>query len=165
MANKCPSIAGHFDGHGEALKQHMRHLPMQHVQGYTWSHWMPPSGNYSLRIAPAAARSTANKTNMQNVSTLLTILMAIAVRRYYNALIAWWGRFVAFIKATKRCHRASTCSNSINQTCLPLFQGHISSTNRWKRARVALITTGVWHIKLMRRTYILCQNTLLGWLI
>jgi hypothetical protein len=29
----------------------------------------------------------------------------------------------------------------------------------------SLITIGVWHIKLMRRTLIICQNTLLGWLI
>jgi len=54
----------YFDGHGEALKQYMRHRPMQHVQGYTGSHWTPPSGDYSLRIALAAARATANKTSM-----------------------------------------------------------------------------------------------------
>jgi hypothetical protein len=34
---------------------------------------MPPLGNYSLRITPAAARATANKTMMQNVPTLLAI--------------------------------------------------------------------------------------------
>jgi hypothetical protein len=47
-----------------------------------------PSGNYSLRIAPAAARATANKTKMQNVPTLLAILMAIVMWRYYTARIA-----------------------------------------------------------------------------
>ncbi len=111
MANKCPSVAGHFDGHGVGLKRQMRHLPMQHVQGYTGSHWMPPSGDYSLRITSAAARATANKKKMQNMSTLLTILMAIVVRWYYTMHIARWRRFVAFIKATKRRHRASTCSD------------------------------------------------------
>jgi hypothetical protein len=45
---------------------------------------MPPLGTYSLSIAPTAARVTANKTTMQNVSTLLTILMAMAVRQYYT---------------------------------------------------------------------------------
>jgi hypothetical protein len=35
---------------------------MQHVHGYTGSHWMLPSGDYSLRIASAATRATANKT-------------------------------------------------------------------------------------------------------
>jgi hypothetical protein len=38
---------------------------MQHVQGYTGSHWMPPLGNYLLRIALAGARATANKTTMK----------------------------------------------------------------------------------------------------
>ena len=32
----------------------MRHRPMQHAQGYTGSHWTPPLGDYSLRIALAA---------------------------------------------------------------------------------------------------------------
>jgi hypothetical protein len=72
---------------------------------------MPPLGDYLLRIAPATARVTANKMKMQNVSTLLTILMAMAVRRYYTAFIAQWRRSMAFIKATKHHHLASTCSN------------------------------------------------------
>ena len=47
------------------------------------------------------ARVTENKTKMQYVSTLLTITMAVAVRRYYTERIARWGRSMAFIKATK----------------------------------------------------------------
>ena len=86
-------------------------------------------GNYWLRIAPAAARATANKKKVQNVFTLLTILMAIAVRQYHTMRITRWRRFVTFIKATKRHHRASTCSDIIKGTCLPLFQGYISSSN------------------------------------
>jgi len=62
-------------------------------------------------MTSAATRATANKTKMQNESTLLTISMAIAVRRYYTAHIARWWRFVAFIKATKRRHWASAHSN------------------------------------------------------
>jgi hypothetical protein len=38
---------------------------MRHVQGYSRSHWTLPSGDYSLHIAPAAARATANKTKMK----------------------------------------------------------------------------------------------------
>jgi hypothetical protein len=44
-------------------------------------------GDYSLRINPAAARGTINTTIMQNVPTLLTVLMAIAMRRYYTVSI------------------------------------------------------------------------------
>jgi hypothetical protein len=43
---------------------------------------MPPSGNYLLQIAPAAAMATTNKTSMRNVPTLLAVLMAVAVRWY-----------------------------------------------------------------------------------
>jgi hypothetical protein len=63
MTNKCTSVVGHFDGHGGALGQYRWHCPMRHVQGYLGSHW-PPLGNYSLRIAPAAARATGKQTTI-----------------------------------------------------------------------------------------------------
>jgi hypothetical protein len=87
---------------------------------------MPPSGDYLLCIAPAAARATINTMIMEHVPTLLAVSMAIAMRRYYTARIARWRRFVAFIiiKATKRHHRASTYSDNIKGTRLPLFQGY-----------------------------------------
>jgi hypothetical protein len=62
MASKFSSIVGLFDDHGGALEQYRQHHLMRHVQGYLGSHWMPSLGKYSLRIAPAAARVTANKT-------------------------------------------------------------------------------------------------------
>jgi hypothetical protein len=69
---------------------------MQHVQGYSGSHWTPPSGDYSLRITLAAAR-TANNTTMYYVPTLMAISVVIAMRRYYTARIARWRRSRAFI--------------------------------------------------------------------
>jgi hypothetical protein len=65
MASKCSSVVGHFDGHGNAPEGYRRHRLMRHVQGYSGSHWMPPSGNYLLCITPAAARPTANKMTMK----------------------------------------------------------------------------------------------------
>jgi hypothetical protein len=62
--SKCTSSAGRFDSHGGAPEQYRRHCPM-HIQGYPESHWTPLSGNYLLCIAPAAARTTANKTTMK----------------------------------------------------------------------------------------------------
>jgi hypothetical protein len=87
-ANECPSVAGHFDGHGEALKQYMRHRLMQHVHGYTGSHWTPPLGGYPLRIASAATRARANKTTVYYVPTLMDISMVISMQRNYTARIA-----------------------------------------------------------------------------
>ena len=87
-ANKCTSVAGHFDGNADALEQYGAHHPIQHDQGFTGSHWTPPSGNYSLRIVPAAARVTINKTTMQNEPTLLAVSMTIAMWQYDTAHIA-----------------------------------------------------------------------------
>ena len=69
---------------------------MQHEQSFTGSHQMPPSGDYSLCIAPAATWATINTTIMQHVPTLLAVSMAITLRRYYTARITRWRRFVAF---------------------------------------------------------------------
>jgi hypothetical protein len=61
---------------------------------------------------------------MQHVPTLLAVSMVMAMWRYYNAHIAWWRRFMAFIKATKRPHRASTHSDITNRTCQRWLFGH-----------------------------------------
>ena len=119
-ANKFTSVAGHSDGHADALEQHGAHHLIQHDQGFTGSHWTLPSGDYLLHIAPAAARATINKTTMQNVPTLLTMLMVIAMRWYDTARFAEWWRFMAFIKATKRHHRASTRSHIQSDTPTPV---------------------------------------------
>jgi hypothetical protein len=37
---------------------------MQHVQGYSGSHWMLTLGDYLLRIAPAAIRATCKQTTV-----------------------------------------------------------------------------------------------------
>jgi hypothetical protein len=55
----------HFDGHADALKQGMWHCPMQQNRGHTRCPWKPPSGGYSLCIAPAAVRATIIKTTIK----------------------------------------------------------------------------------------------------
>jgi hypothetical protein len=64
MTNECTSSASRFDGHSSVPEQYRRHRPMGHVQGYSGSHWTLASGNYSLRIAPAAARATGKQTTI-----------------------------------------------------------------------------------------------------
>jgi hypothetical protein len=72
----------------QAISIYMWHHPMKHVKGYTGSHWTLPSGDYSLQIAPAAARATINKTMMNNVTTLLAVSIAIAMQWYNKEHIA-----------------------------------------------------------------------------
>jgi hypothetical protein len=114
--NKCTSAVGHFNSHGGAPVRYEMHRPMQHDQGFIGSHWTPPSGDFLLHIAPAAARATINTMILQNVPTLLAVSMAIAMCQYYTARIAQWRRLVAFIKATKRHHWTSTRSEIIKGT-------------------------------------------------
>jgi len=52
---KCRRIDGHFNCHGDAAVQHGTHRPIEHIQGFIQSHWMPSSGECMRRIAPAAA--------------------------------------------------------------------------------------------------------------
>jgi hypothetical protein len=64
MVSACSSDIGHFDGHGGPPVKHEAHPPMQHVQGYSRSHWTPPLGDYSLHIAPAATSATVKQTTI-----------------------------------------------------------------------------------------------------
>ncbi len=113
MTLKCISDATHFEGLVDAPVLCSVHRPMQHVQGYFKSHWMLPSGNYSIWIAPAAAGATANITTMAKcTSFLLAILMALAVRRYNMTRIAWWRRSRALVEATGCRHWASIAADS-----------------------------------------------------
>ncbi len=121
MANKCTSSAGRFNGHGRAPEQYRRHRPMRHVQGYSRSHWMPASGNYLLRIAPAAARETGNKQQSSNTPRKQAVLMAMAMHQYVTAWIARWRRSRASLEATGCRHRASIMSNNINRKWLRRF--------------------------------------------
>jgi hypothetical protein len=65
MTSKCTSVTAQFEGLADAPVLCGMHCPVQHVQGYTRSHWTPPLGDYSLRRALAPAGATANKTTMK----------------------------------------------------------------------------------------------------
>ncbi len=52
---KCRQIDGNFYCHGDAVVRRGEHRSIEHVQGFTRSHWMPPSAECSHCIAPAAA--------------------------------------------------------------------------------------------------------------
>ena len=51
---KCRRIADDFDCHADAAVQRRAHRMIEHIQGFTRSHWMPPSGECLRCIAPAA---------------------------------------------------------------------------------------------------------------
>ena len=121
--------AGHINGHDSATAQYGAHRPMQHDQGFTGNHWTPPSGNDSLRIVPEAARTTINTMMMQHVPTLLAVLMAIVVWRYYTMYIVQWKRFVAFKKQLNAAIWPSLAPIGINGTHIPILWGYISLSN------------------------------------
>jgi len=53
--NKHTSNAGNFDCHTDVVLQCGAHHPVEHILGFTLSHWMLPSGECLHRIAAAAA--------------------------------------------------------------------------------------------------------------
>jgi hypothetical protein len=71
--NKCRQIAGNFDCHTDAAVRHKAHRPIEHIQGFTRSHWMPPLGKCMRRTAPAAimADEFVKTTLTTNKSQLL----------------------------------------------------------------------------------------------
>ena len=82
------TIATRFDGRDDAPVQCHVHFPMEGVQGFTRSHWTPPSGEYLLCIIPADNRVACKKKSTKRAPYLLAILMAVVVCRYNTAHIA-----------------------------------------------------------------------------
>ena len=52
---KCRQIDDDFDDHADAAVRRGAHRLIEHIQGFTQSHWMPPLGECLRRIAPTAA--------------------------------------------------------------------------------------------------------------
>jgi hypothetical protein len=75
--NKCRRIDGDFYCHGDAAVRRGAHHPIEQVQGFTRSHWMPPSVDCSHHISLAAAsvyefvETTQNTTKTQLLATVL----------------------------------------------------------------------------------------------
>ncbi len=154
MTSKCTSIVAHFKGLMDVPEQYRWHCPMRHVQGYPRSHWMPPSGDYLLRIAPAATKVTANKTTTKNGPALLAISMAVVVRRYNTAHIAQWRMSRASLEATGHHHLASIAADCIKGTWLHRFF-YVLHCQYIKKGRGLsqrpLLSIRILHIKQKRR--------------
>ena len=66
---KCRWIAGNFDCHADgAAVRYRAHHPIEHIPGFSRSHWMPPSGKCLRRIAPVAAMVNEFVETTQNTN-------------------------------------------------------------------------------------------------
>ena len=72
---KCRQIAGDFDCHTDAAVRRGVDRPLEHVHGFTRSHWMPPSGECLRCIALAAVM--VNKFVETTLNTNKTQLLLI----------------------------------------------------------------------------------------
>ena len=60
----------YFDCHADVAVQRGAHRPMEHIQGFTRSHWMPPLGECLHHIVPAAAMVDKFVENTQNTNKI-----------------------------------------------------------------------------------------------
>ncbi len=65
---KCWWIAGNFDCHGDAAVPCGAQGPLEHIQVFTRSHWMPPLVDCLRCITPAATMVKEFKWNTQNTN-------------------------------------------------------------------------------------------------
>ena len=91
---------------------------------------MLPLGNYTLRIAPAAARATANKTTVKIAPTLLAVSMAVV---HDTGCIAAIGQAVAPI----------TSIGHANTVFLGIFHRQIVKKYHKAQRGWSLITKGL----------------------
>jgi hypothetical protein len=65
---KYTSNAGNFNCHVDAAVRCGAHHPMEHIPGFTRSHWMPQLGEYLHRIAAIAAMVNEFVVKHQNTN-------------------------------------------------------------------------------------------------
>jgi hypothetical protein len=70
---KCRESAGDFDHQADAAVGCGAHCPMEHIPGFTRSHWMLPLGKCLRRIAPSAAMVDEYVENTQNANKKLFV--------------------------------------------------------------------------------------------
>ncbi len=121
LMNKYTSIVGHFDGHGGAPGQCRWHCLMRHVQGYLRSHWTPQSGDYPLRIAPAATRATGKQTTINKYTCFAGCFDGYGNAPVSNHAHHPMEEVQGFLEATGCCHWASIMSDNIKGTWLRQF--------------------------------------------
>jgi len=73
---KCRRIDGNFNCHADAAVQCGAHRPMEHIPGFTRSHWMPSLGECLSRIAPAAAMVNEFFETTQNTNKTQLLAMS-----------------------------------------------------------------------------------------
>ena len=87
---KCRRIACDIDCHVDAAVRRGPHRPIEHIQGVTQSHWMPPSGECLRRIAPAAAmvdgfvETTLNTTKTKLLASNYGTFCSLIVCENFN---------------------------------------------------------------------------------
>ena len=65
---KCRQISGSFDCHVDAVVRRGAHRPMEHIQGFTRSHWLPLLVECLRLSVPAAAMVNEFEQNTQNTT-------------------------------------------------------------------------------------------------
>jgi hypothetical protein len=70
---KCRESAGDFNHHADEAVRCGAYCPMEHILGFTRSHWMPPLGKCLRHIAPAAAMVDKYVENTQNTNKNLLL--------------------------------------------------------------------------------------------
>jgi hypothetical protein len=99
----CRESAGYFDHHADAAVGCGVHRPMEHIPGFTRSHWMQPSGECLRRIAPAAAMVDKYIENTQNTNKKLFLASNYGTNQslvVYENLIPQKGPSTQLIDAT-----------------------------------------------------------------
>ena len=119
---KCKWIAGNIDFRADgAVVRYRAHHPLEHIPGFSRSHWMPPLGKCLCRIAPTAAMVDEFVETTQNTNK--TQLLAS------NYGTCWWlvvcenfiPRNRPSTQLSWKCCRFRCRQQLVLKTCLRVF--------------------------------------------
>jgi hypothetical protein len=119
ITNKCASVAGHFDGHVDALKQWTAQCSISRaiLDAPGSRHWAT-THSVLPRWPPV---QQANKQQSTNTPKKVAMFMAAVVHQYNTACIARWRRSRALLEATGGRHEMIIMSNNMKPDMAMMF--------------------------------------------
>ncbi len=157
------SNATHFGRQANVPVLSHAHCPMEGVQGFTWCHWMQPSGKYLHHVVLLDNWVVCKKNDKKHTCWLFwwpwqctstipsTLLHGGGSRLWWKPLVVATGQVLWAIVGL----RTTFSDFSKFFHCFP-------PEKRLKMMSRPLITMGVWHINQIGRSYRKWSDTWLG---
>ena len=123
--------------HADAAIQHGAHRLIEHIQGFTWSHWMPPLGECLCLITPAVKEFVET-----TLITNQTQLLASKFGTFWSRVVC--ENFIPQNEPSTQLINATSCIKMWNVTMLAYELADISSYQSCEGTKIGEVIKQSW---------------------